>query len=141
MIFEISRKIGTSKGKEKLLLDSTIKAGEYFKNLLSTKPIEEFTIALLNSQNRLIKTVTACKGTINEAPIYPREVVKTAILHNSSSVILAHNHPGESHTLSQSDIQATKKIKEALATVSIQVIDHIVVTGSSFISFAERGLI
>jgi DNA repair protein RadC len=92
MVFEISRKIGISKVKEKEALDSSSKAGEYFVSLLKMKPVEEFVLAMLNSQNKLIKTIISCKGTINESPIYPREVVKAAILHNAVSVIFAHNH-------------------------------------------------
>jgi DNA repair protein RadC len=95
----------------------------------------------LNAQNRLIKTVTASRGTVNETAIYPREIVKQAILNNAHTVILGHNHPGNSLKPSQADISTTKNIKAALETVNIKVLDHIIVSGDCFTSFAEEGLL
>lgn len=141
MVFEISRKVGTSNVSYKESMDSSSKSGEYFVRLLSTKSIEEFVVTYLDSQNKIIKTVTAFKGTINETAIYPREIVKMALMNNAAAVILAHNHPASGMKASLADIDATKKIKEALGTMNIKVIDHVIVCGDSFISFAEQGLL
>jgi DNA repair protein RadC len=141
MIFEIARKLNAARVTEKQALDSSTRAGEYFRELLATKTVEEFTIAYLNASNRLIKTVTAFKGTINETAIFPREIVKQALLNNAAAVVLAHNHPGESSKPSQADISATKNLKAALDTVNVKVLDHIIVCGDHFTSLAELGLL
>lgn len=80
-------------------------------------------------------------GTVNEAPIYPREIVKTALDYNANSVILAHNHPGGSNEASKADIEATQKVIQALNTISVRVIDHIIVADNKYLSLAEKGLL
>ena len=141
LVFEIARKISSSRVKQKEALDSSVKAGEYFKRLLATKTVEEFTLAFLDTQNRIIKTVTAFKGTLNETAVYTREIVKMALFNNAVSIVIAHNHPSGSTQPSQADIATTKNIKEALHTVQIKIIDHIIVCGDTYVSFAERGLL
>jgi len=72
--------------------------------------------------------------------VYPREIVKSALLYDSSSVILAHNHPGGSLAPSPEDVAVTKLIGDALATLKIDIVDHIIVGDDKFISFCEKGL-
>jgi DNA repair protein RadC len=117
LIFELARKIHASRVKEKEVLDASSKAGAYFCGLLATRSVEEFMVALLNAQNKLIKTVTAFRGTLSETAVYPREIVKLALLNNAHTVILAHNHPsGGSTRPSSADITCTKNLKAALST-------------------------
>jgi DNA repair protein RadC len=139
LIFELARKINVARVKEKKPLSDSTTVGNYFCMLLATKAVEEFVVSLLNSKNELIKTVTLSKGTVNETAVYPREVVKHAILNNATSVLLAHNHPANSTKPSPDDISATKNIKAALKTVNINVLDHIIVSGDRYASFAEQG--
>lgn len=128
--------------KETIVLDSSTKSGEYFINRLSIeKSIEKFEVTMLNAQNEIISTITLFTGTVNESPIYPREIVKAAINHDSNCVLIAHNHPGGSLTPSRSDIDATAKIKQALESVGIKLLDHIIVANQSYTSFAEKGLL
>lgn len=126
---------------EKYALDSSTRAGNYFKNyFLGIKDKERFVCGFLDNQNRIIATKVVFEGTINEAPVYPREIVKMSLLNNASSVVLAHNHPGGSLIPSSADIAVTKKVGAALNTVNIQILDHIIVAGDSYYSFAEKGL-
>jgi DNA repair protein RadC len=141
LIFELARKLHASRVKEKDTLDSSSRAGEYFKGLLATRNVEEFMVALLNAQNKLMKTVTAFRGTLSETAVYPREIVKLALLNNAHTVILAHNHPGGSTKPSQADLSTTKNLKAALDTVNVNVLDHIIVSGENYTSFAEQGLL
>lgn len=123
-------------------LNSSSKAGEYFKARLSNvKDKEHFEVAFLNAQNEVIATKTMFKGTISEAPVYPRLIIQEALNHDANSVMLAHNHPGGNKQPSNADIEATRKIKAALETIQIRVMDHILVAGESFTSFAELGLL
>ncbi len=141
LIYHMAKRISLSDYKEKTNLNCSSKAGEYFKKELQFLSYEVFKIALLDSQNRIIKTEIVSKGTINEAPVYPREIVKIVLNSNANSVILAHNHPGGSKSPSSADIEVTRKIVQALKTISVSVIDHIIIADNTFISFAENGLL
>lgn len=122
-------------------IDSSQKAGEYFREYFAdTKDKERFACSFLDNSNRIIATKVISTGTINEAPVFPREILKSALLYDSCSVILAHNHPGGSMSPSPQDITVTKLIGDALATIKISVVDHIIVGDDSFTSFAEKGL-
>lgn len=141
LLFEFCKRLNTSILKEKDCLNSSTKAGEYFIKELQFQKNEVFLVAMLDAQNRLINTVKVSNGTINEACVYPRDIVKYILDNNANSVILAHNHPGGSQNPSSADINVTQKIIQALKTISVNVIDHIIVADNSFTSFAEKGLL
>jgi len=123
-------------------IDSSQKAGEYFREyFVDTKDKERFACSFLDNSNRIIATKVISTGTINQAPVYPREIAKSALIYDSCSVLLAHNHPGGSMSPSPEDITVTKLIGAALATLKIQVIDHIIVGDDKFTSLAEKGLL
>lgn len=141
LLYHLTKRINLSGFKDKAVLNSSAKAGEYFVKELQFLKNEIFTVALLDAQNRLIKVETVSHGTINEAHIYPREIVKLVLDNNANAVILAHNHPGGSQQPSNSDLEVTKKITSALKTINVSVIDHIIVADDNFTSFAEKGLL
>ena len=109
--------------------------------VVSGRTYEAFYMCCLNSQNQLNYAALVHEGTINEAPVYPRIIVETALRYQANSVILAHNHPGGSLRPSSADIEVTRKISEALKTISVKVVDHIIVSGNDYYSFAENGLL
>lgn len=102
---------------------------------------EVFFVLFLNHKHRLITASEMFRGTIDCASIYPREVVKEALLQNASAVILAHNHPSGDPEPSRADITMTNRLSEALSLMDIRVLDHIVVGNQCCVSFAERGLL
>lgn len=121
-------------------INSSSKAIDYFKNYFNgIKDKEKFMVTLINSRNKIIQTVELSKGTVNEAPVYPREITKLALQYDASSVLVAHNHPGGSTTPSNADKEVTSKIANALKTQNISLLDHIIVGGQTGISFAESG--
>lgn len=132
-------------------LEEDITLGEPLNNSLLTKRFvvnrlrdyqnEVFACLFLDIQNRMICFDELFYGTINEANIYPREVVKRGLKHNAAKIIFAHNHPSGMATPSQADQDVTQLLKKALALVEIQVIDHIIVGNKESFSFAESGLI
>ena len=81
------------------------------------------------------------RGTVTQTSVYPREVVKESLQLNAAAVILAHNHPSGSTEPSRADEMLTQTLKTALSLVDVRVLDHLVVTATSVMSFAERGLI
>ena len=100
---------------------------------------EVFACIFLDTKNQLLTYEEITQGTHNEARVYPREIVKRALRHNAAAVILAHNHPSGICEASQDDKILTKKIKEALALVDIDVYDHLIIGDGQICSFAQRG--
>ncbi|NLY19566.1 MAG: DNA repair protein RadC [Clostridiaceae bacterium] len=141
MIPQLARRYILQKQGKKPVLDSSCKAGKYVTSLFIGKNYEAFYVCCLNSQNRLNYAALVHEGTINEAPVYPRLIVETALRYQASSVILAHNHPGGSLRPSTADIEVTRRICDALSTISITVIDHLIAAGDEYFSFAENGLL
>jgi len=113
---------------------------EYLKYRMAHHEREVFAMILLDNQHRLIEFCELFHGTIDAAPVYPREVVKLVLEHNAGAVIFAHNHPSGVAEPSEADKRITKRLTDALALIDVKVLDHIVV-GETPVSFAERGLI
>lgn len=141
LIPDLSRRYFNDKWRDKPELNSSTKAGQYAVSLFAGRPYEVFYIICLDAQNKVNYAEMVCEGTINEAPVYPRLIVESALRHKANTVILAHNHPGGSLNPSRADIEATNRIRIALEAISIKVVDHIIVCGSKYVSFAERGLL
>jgi len=141
LIYHLTKRINVSDYKEKPILNSSSKSGEYFMKELQFEKNEVFAVALLDSQNRLIKTVRLFIGTINEAPVYPREIISLVLNYNANSIIIAHNHPGGTISPSQADIDVTNKVNSALKTISVKLIDHIIIAENRYTSLAEKGLL
>ena len=102
---------------------------------------EIFKVVFLNTANRPVKAETIHVGTVNKAVVYPRKVVEHALKNKATSVILAHNHPGGSLTPSEEDKNITQALIEALGTVDVNVLDHIIIGNKGYFSFKEHRLI
>ena len=102
---------------------------------------EAFGIILLDSQHGLIHFEPMFRGTLTQTSVYPREVVKLALKHNAGAVVLTHNHPSGAVEPSRADEFLTSSLKSALAMVDVRVIDHVIVSATGALSFAERGLL
>jgi len=125
----------------KPILNSTVKAGEYILTLFAGRTYEVFYVVCLDAQHRVIYPALVQEGTIDQASVYPRVIVETALRHKAHTVILAHNHPGGSPNPSSQDIEVTKRIRVALEPISIAVLDHIIAAGEVYVSCAEKGLL
>lgn len=130
-----------SKHGEKPIIDSSTKAGEYALSLFIGQKYEVFYVVCLDSQNRVSWSDIIFEGTLNETSIYPRNLIEIALRHKANSIIIAHNHPGGSLKPSSADLNATKSIKAALDTVSIKLLDHIIIGDHKYMSFAESGIL
>lgn len=114
---------------------------DYLRTKLAGFPYEVFAVMFLDNQHRLIEYVELFRGTIDQATVYPREVVKEALARNAAAVIFAHNHPSGCSEPSRADQALTQRLKDALALVDVRTLDHVVVAGNTTVSFAERGLL
>lgn len=115
-------------------------AAEYCRLQLVHLDYEVFGMLLLDNQHRLIKSVEVFRGTIDGCAVYPREVVKAALLNSAAATVLFHNHPSGVSEPSQADIAITQRLKKALETIDVRILDHLIV-GRTITSFAERGLL
>ena len=111
----------------------------YLTLALALEEREHFHVLFLNNQHKLLLDDRLFSGTIDGASVYPREVVKRALQCNAAAVILAHNHPSGICVPSEADKGITAKLKQALTTVDIRILDHIIVGHMETYSFAEHG--
>ena len=103
------------------------------------KKTEHFIALAVDNKNRLICRKVMSRGTVDQAPVFPREIVRFALLKQASGIILAHNHPGGDPEPSLQDRELTTKIKRVCVELGIRVLDHIIISESSHFSFQEHG--
>lgn len=113
----------------------------FLENRLRHHASEVFACLFLDTHLRLIAFEELFKGTVNQASVYPREIVKRSLYHNAANVILAHNHPSGHAFPSQADRDLTRLVRQALELVDIDVVDHIIIGHPDHFSFAETGLL
>ena len=106
---------------------------------LGSKGTEEFWVLYLDTRNRVIEWRQAAKGTVNATPVFPREIMATALRLEATNIILAHNHPGGDANPSKADVLLTGMIREAAAGLDINVLDHVIVTDHDYYSFNDQG--
>ena len=140
-ILEAARQVIDQKIRRGASFTSPSEVKDYLKAKLSGYEREVFAVMLMDSKHCLIEYVELFQGTIDQAAVYPREVVKLAMQHNAAAMIISHNHPSGNPEPSRADEMLTKRLKDALALVDVRVLDHIIVAGNDTASFAERGLI
>jgi len=102
---------------------------------------EVFAVMYLNAQNKHLSTENLFFGTLSEAVVYPREIIRKALSSGAASIILAHNHPSGDLNPSPMDIKITKSIAKICTIVGIKVLDHLIIARSNWLSFHERGLL
>ncbi len=114
---------------------------EIFFPLLSDIPHEEFWIILLNRGNKILDKIMISQGGVSGTVIDVRMILKPAIEKLASSIILCHNHPSGSLSVSEADHQITMKLAEAGKVMDIAVLDHIIIAGNKYLSFNDKGLL
>jgi DNA repair protein RadC len=113
---------------------------ELFHPELSEANYEAFWILLLNRANRVIRKMSVSEGGISGTVADPKKIFKMALEFNASSVILCHNHPSGNIQPSEADIKLTRKMKEAGVLLDLPVLDHLIVGGNTYFSFADEGM-
>ena len=112
----------------------------YVRTVLAHEPREQFRVLFLDRKNQLIADEIMNRGTVDHAPVYPREIVRRALELSSSAVILVHNHPSGDPTPSAADVEMTRRVAEAGRTLGIGVHDHLVVGREGVASLKALGL-
>ena len=125
--------------RDSLMSPSAVKG--YLRLKVGSLGHEVFGVIWMDAQHKVIACAEMFRGTITQTSVYPREIVREALRHNAAAVILWHNHPSGTTDPSKADCALTETLKEALALVDCRVIDHMIVTRTGSLSFAERGFI
>ena len=113
---------------------------DYCRSVMQFENKEQFRVLFLDKKNRLITDEILGKGTVDAAPVYPREVIKRALDLSSTAIILAHNHPSGDPTPSHADIEMTNKIITASKAIGVMVHDHLIIGRNNIVSFKQLGL-
>lgn len=121
--------------------EDTIRLAKDFLGDLDSLDRENFIVIYLNTKNEPNAIEKVSVGSINSSIVHPREVLKTAILSNSTSIICMHNHPSGDSTPSIDDINTTRRLEEASQILGISLLDHIISGKSDYYSFKEHEMI
>lgn len=138
---ELGRRRRDADTEEKPRISGSIDAFQILKPHLQDIRHEEFWVLLLNRANRVIKKNQISQGGVAGTVADPKIIFKLALSELASGIILAHNHPSGNLTASQADIDLTKKLKEAGKLLEVQVLDHLIVAGQKYFSFADEGIL
>ena len=139
-IFELARRFSSLTSDPRPTLTSPHACFSLIAPRLSGLKQEHFLCLYLDTKNRLIREETISIGTLDANVVHPREVFKGAVSYSASSIIFAHNHPSGDPEPSEDDIAITRTLAEAGSLMGIDVLDHLIVGDSRFVSFKERGL-
>ncbi len=140
LVKEIAALYLKQKAKEKRQVSCTTELLDFCRTVMGSKKDEEFCVIYLDAQNQIIEFETIQKGIVNQAVVYPRQVLESALKKKASAIILAHNHPSGHVRPSDADIRLTKTIQETAKVLDILVHDHIIIGENRFFSFREEGL-
>ena len=136
---ELGRRRKASEQKQAPKITCSEDAYQLLQAHLIDLPHEEFWILLLNRANQVIKLERISAGGVSGTVADPKIIFKKALDQLASSIILAHNHPSGNLNPSQADISLTNKIKNAGKLLDINILDHLIITNTSFFSFADEG--
>ncbi|KPX35624.1 Uncharacterized protein ALO69_03897 [Pseudomonas ficuserectae] len=139
-VMEMARRHMAESLRRDSALENPTQVRNYLKAQLRHEQHEVFACLFLDNKHRVMTFEILFRGTINASYVHPRQVVKRAMAHNAASLILCHNHPSGITTPSRSDIDLTKRLKEALMLVDVHVLDHVIVGDGEPLSMVERGL-
>ncbi len=138
---ELGRRRKDIDSQEKPRVTGSKDAFELLKGDLMDLPHEEFWVILLNRANRMMKKKKVSEGGVSGTVADPKIIFKFALEELASGVIVVHNHPSGNLAASQSDIDLTKKLKEAGKFLEVQLLDHLIIAGQKYYSFADEGII
>lgn len=139
---EISERYLKEKLKgEQIYFKSSDAVFDYLYQSMGKEKKEVFKVMFLDSKNRLIEAKNLFIGSLTSSAIYPREIMKEAIKERAFGMIFVHNHPSGDSTPSNSDKEITQDLVTASNSMQIRVLDHIIIGGDKYFSFADAGLI
>ncbi|HEY5289625.1 MAG TPA: DNA repair protein RadC [Caulobacteraceae bacterium] len=140
LIHEATARIGRGEVRKRPVISSWSALLAYVRTAMAHEAREQFRVLFLDKKNQLIADEVMNTGTVDHAPVYPREVVRRSLELSASAVILVHNHPSGDPTPSAADIDMTRQVIDAARPLRISVHDHLVVGRDGVASFKALGL-
>ncbi|RAM74939.1 hypothetical protein GT37_25175 [Pseudomonas putida] len=140
-LLEIGRRHLATSIERESAMDSPATVRRYLKAMLRHEVSEVFGCLFLDTKHRPLAFEILFRGAIDRASVYPREVVRRALLHNAAALILCHNHPSGNSEPSQDDVHLTLSLKRGLALIDVRVLDHIIIGDGEPLSMVEHGWI
>jgi DNA repair protein RadC len=140
LMHEATLRVGREAVTKRTVISSWSQLLAYVRIALANEPREQFRVLFLDKKNQLIADEVMNRGTVDHAPVYPREVVRRALELSSSSVILVHNHPSGDPTPSAADVEMTRQVVEAGRPLRVAIHDHLVVGREGVASLKALGL-
>jgi DNA repair protein RadC len=140
LVHEATVRMGRGEVRKRTVISSWSALLAYTRVAMAHEAREQFRVLFLDKKNQLIKDEIMNRGTVDHAPVYPREVMRLALELSASAVILVHNHPSGDPTPSAADIEMTRQVVEAGRPLKITVHDHLVVGREGVASFKALGL-
>ena len=141
LLRRLSVRLARSEACRRPVLSSWSALLDYVRAALAHEPREQFRTLYLDRKNLLLRDEFRAEGTVDHAPVYPREVVRRALELSASALILVHNHPSGDPSPSRADIEMTRQIVDAARVFNLQVHDHLVIGRQGTASFKQLGLI
>ena len=138
---ELNSRAGRESLKQKTAISSWTALMDYVRSELQHEKREQFRVLFLDRRNQLIADELMGHGTVDHAPVYPREIARRALELHASALVLVHNHPSGDTTPSRADIDITRAIIDALDPFDITVHDHLIAGTGGVTSFKTAGLI
>ncbi len=136
---EIGRRKTATTPLDKPQLSSSHEAYQVMHPILADLNHEEFWVVYLNNNNRVIAKEKISQGGLNKTIVDTRIIMKKALMHLASSIILVHNHPSGNLKPSQSDLDLTRKLKQGADVLDIKLVDHLIITQGEYYSFGDEG--
>jgi len=138
-VSELARRAISEELKQGATLSSPAAVRQYLQLTIGRLAHECFIVLFLDVKNRLISSEELARGTLGQASVYPREILKSVLKHNACSVILAHNHPSGHPEPSDADLRLTQTLQQALGLIDVRILDHFIVANPHVYSMAEHG--
>lgn len=138
---ELGRRRRLEEALEQKKISSSLSVFEIMQPIIGELPHEEFWILYLNNSNKVIEQFQISKGGITGTLVDIRITLRKALELGAVSLVLVHNHPSGTLTASEADKQLTRKLKVAAESLDIKVLDHLIVTEKSYLSFADEGIL
>ncbi len=141
LVHEIACRMARAEVRSRPVLGNWQALIAYLQTAMAYQQIEQFRILFLDRKNTLIADEVQQRGTVSHTPVYPREVMKRALILNASALIVVHNHPSGDPKPSREDIETTRQLKAAADALEIELHDHVVIGHGKHASFKSLGLL
>jgi len=138
---ELGKRLQQERSPDREYFRTSTEVFDFMHLRLCNQPREQFFVLLLTARNKLIAEKKVFEGSLRESIVNPREIVKLAVNEQAAGVVFVHNHPSGEPSPSPDDLKITKKLQSACETVDINVLDHLIIGGDKYFSFADEGLL